>query len=144
MAAHVAAARDAVAEGPRGGRAGAGHMIGMKQMSGSEPIRERPQRTVRVDPRPRGPAAARGRARAQHPRVAVSARKHGIPDADILHAWRNFLRVDEQDYGGESRVIAVGPARDGALLELVLVPADAPTRVIHADNARRSFLARLR
>ncbi len=76
--------------------------------------------------------------------VAVSARKHGIPDADILHAWRNVLRVAEQDYGGESRVIAVGPARDGALLELVLVPDDAPTRVIHADYARRSFLDRLR
>jgi len=76
--------------------------------------------------------------------VAVSARKHGIPDADILHARRNVLRVAEQDYGGESRVIAVGPARDGALLELVLVPDAAPTRVIHADYARRSFLDRLR
>ncbi len=76
--------------------------------------------------------------------VAVSARKHGIPDADILHAWRNVLRVAEQDYGGESRVIAVGPARNGALLELVLVPDDAPNRVIHADCARRSFLNRLR
>jgi len=76
--------------------------------------------------------------------VAVSARKHGIPDADILHAWRNVLRVAEQDYGGESRLIAIGPARDGALLELVLVPDDAPTRVIHADHVRRSFLDRLR
>ncbi len=76
--------------------------------------------------------------------VAVSARKHGIPDADILHAWRNVLRVAEQDYDGESRLIAIGPARDGALLELVLVPDDAPTRVIHADHVRRSFLDRLR
>ena len=76
--------------------------------------------------------------------VAVSARKHGISDADILHAWRNVLRVAEQAYGGESRIIAVGPARNGALLELVLVPADEPTRVIHADYARRSFLDRMR
>ena len=76
--------------------------------------------------------------------VAPSARKHGIADADILHAWRNVLRVAEQDYDGESRVIAIGPARNGALLELVLVPEGAPTRVIHADRARRSFLDRLR
>jgi transposase-like protein len=34
--------------------------------------------------------------------VAASARKHGISDADILHAWRNVLRVAEQDYGGEA------------------------------------------
>lgn len=76
--------------------------------------------------------------------VAAGARKHGIPDANILRAWRNALRVAEQDYCGESRVIAVGPARDGALLELVLVPDDVPTRVIHADQAPRSFLDRLR
>ncbi len=76
--------------------------------------------------------------------VADSARKHGIPDADILHAWRNVLRVAEQDYGGENRIIAVGPARNGALLELVIVPADEPTRIIHADYARRSFLDRMR
>ena len=54
--------------------------------------------------------------------VAASARKHGISDADILHAWRNALRVAEEDYRGESRIIAVGPARNGALLELVVVP----------------------
>ena len=76
--------------------------------------------------------------------VAASARKHGIPDADILHAWRNVLRIAEQDYGGETRIIAVRPARNGALLELAIVPADEPARVIHADYARRSFLDRLR
>lgn len=49
--------------------------------------------------------------------------KHGISGADILHAWRNVLRVAEQDYGGESRIIAVGPARNGALVRLVVVAA---------------------
>jgi len=70
--------------------------------------------------------------------VAVSARKHGIPDADILHAWRNVLRVAEQDHGGESRLIAIGPARDGALLELVLVPDDTG----HPRRPRPPFLPR--
>ncbi len=89
------------------------------------------------------PQPGDGLARSTHGSLsALASTAYRTPT--FLHAWRNFLRVDEQDYGGESRVIAVGPARDGALLELVLVPADAPTRVIHADNARRSFLARLR
>lgn len=73
-----------------------------------------------------------------------SARKHGIADADILHAWRNAIRLSEQDYGGGTRVIAVGPARNGGLLELVAVPSDAPTRIIPADHVRRSFLDQLR
>lgn len=76
--------------------------------------------------------------------IRNSARKHGIADADILHAWRNVFVVAEQDYDGETRLIAIGPARNGAYLELVLVPADGPTRVIHADHARRSFIERLR
>lgn len=42
--------------------------------------------------------------------VIVSARKHGLSDADILHAWRNVMRTVEQDYGGETRLLAIGPA----------------------------------
>lgn len=75
--------------------------------------------------------------------ITASARKHGIADADVLHAWRNVIATAEQEYDGEIRIIAVGPARDGGFLELVLVPADQPTRVIHADRARPSFLSRL-
>jgi len=36
------------------------------------------------------------------------------------------------------------PPATAALLELVLVPTDEPTRVIHADYARRSFIDRMR
>lgn len=63
---------------------------------------------------------------------------------NIQHAWRNVLRIAEQDYDGEARIIAVGPARNGALLEFVLVPVNTPTWVIHADRARRSFLDQMR
>ncbi len=72
-----------------------------------------------------------------------SARKHDVADADMLHAWRNVIATAEQEYDGEIRIIAIGPARDGELLELVLVPALQPTRIIHADSARPSFRARL-
>lgn len=76
--------------------------------------------------------------------VIVSARKHGLSDADILHAWRNVMNTVEQDYDGETRLLAIGPALDGALLELVIVPADHPVRIIHADRLRPKFYDLLR
>lgn len=76
--------------------------------------------------------------------VTASALKHGLAEEDVLHAWRNVLRTVEQDYDGETRLLAIGPARDGALLELVVVPADLPVRVIHADRLRPKFYELLR
>ena len=40
--------------------------------------------------------------------------------------------------GGELRVFIIGADRSGRLLELVLVPADEPQRIIHADVLRPS------
>jgi uncharacterized DUF497 family protein len=71
--------------------------------------------------------------------VRRSALKHGVQRADVLHAWRKVMRTVEQDYAGETRLLAIGPARDGALLELVVVPSDLPVRVIHADWLRPKF-----
>lgn len=70
--------------------------------------------------------------------VAASARKHGIESADIFHALDNAIRYGEQEYDGESRVFVIGPDRSGRLLEIVLVPADQPQRIIHADVLRPS------
>lgn len=72
-------------------------------------------------------------------RIEDSARKHGVADADILHAWRNALRIVEQEYDFETRLLILGPSRDGALLELVAVEADQPSRIIHADYMRSKF-----
>ncbi len=76
--------------------------------------------------------------------IRSSARKHRVSDADILHAWTNALRLVEYDYRGEDRLLVIGPSRSGALLELVAVPVDAPTRIIHADNLRPKFYDYLR
>lgn len=76
--------------------------------------------------------------------IRESARKHGIADADILHAWENALRIVPQEYDYELRLLVLGPARDGALLELVAVEADQPTRIIHADRMRPKYLDYLR
>ncbi len=70
--------------------------------------------------------------------IAESARRHGISVGDIAHAWRNAIRLVEYEHRGEERVLVIGPDERGALLELVAVPAGAPTRIIHADRLRPS------
>ncbi|GMA90323.1 hypothetical protein GCM10025869_08520 [Homoserinibacter gongjuensis] len=72
-------------------------------------------------------------------RIAISARKHGISNADILHAWRNAVRLVEYEYVGEERLLVIGPDTSGSMLELVAVPVGSPTRVIHADRLRAKF-----
>jgi len=71
--------------------------------------------------------------------IRPSARRHGIDDADIQHAWVNAVRLVEYDYEGEDRLLVIGPDRHGRMLELVAVPADQPARVIHADRLRPKF-----
>ena len=66
--------------------------------------------------------------------VATSARKHGVLDADIQHAWDQAIRLVEYEYQGEDRLLVIGPDRHGRLLELVAVPARTPTTIIHADQ----------
>ena len=76
--------------------------------------------------------------------VRDSARKHGIGDADIRHAWHDVLRLVEFEYDGEDRLLAVGPDCHGNLLGLVAVPIGTPTRIIHADRLRPKFYDYLR
>lgn len=71
--------------------------------------------------------------------IADSARKHGIEDDDMLHAIRNPFRYIEQEYKDELRLLILGADRTGRLLEVVVVPADKPQRVIHADRLRPKF-----
>ena len=71
--------------------------------------------------------------------ITSSARKHDIDDDDITHAWENALRYVEYEYDGEERLLVIGPDTSGNLLELVAVPADEPTRIVHADRLRPRF-----
>lgn len=71
--------------------------------------------------------------------IVGSARKHGIPDDDIKHAIQYPLRVVPQDGDYDGRVLIIGPDSTGRLLEVVVVPADDPQRVIHADVLRPKF-----
>jgi hypothetical protein len=75
--------------------------------------------------------------------IKASAPKHGIADDDIRHAWEQALRLIEVEYAGEERLLVIGPARDGSLLELVVMDPDHPDRIIHADALRPKFYAYL-
>jgi hypothetical protein len=73
------------------------------------------------------------------PVIARSARRHGVDDRDMLHAYRNAIDAWVLD---EGLVMLVGPSRSGSsLLEIGLVRADDRTPVIvHAMEARPKFL----
>lgn len=76
--------------------------------------------------------------------ISDSARKHGVDGEDILHAWENAIRYVEYEHDGGERLMVIGADRHGRMLELVAVPADEPTRIIHADRLRPKFYEFLR
>lgn len=76
--------------------------------------------------------------------IRKSVRKHGITTDEIRHALDHALRLIEFEYDGEDRLLVIGDNGHGTLLELVLVPAADPGRVIHADRLRPSLFEYLR
>jgi len=71
--------------------------------------------------------------------IADSARKHGIANADILHALRLPLRTILQG-DDPHRVLVIAADRNGRLLELVVLDPDTEHAVtIHAMPLRRKF-----
>lgn len=70
-------------------------------------------------------------------RIGDPARKHGVADADIWHAIRNTMRKVLLD---DDLVMLIGPAHDGALLEIGVldIEGDDPV-VIHAQPLRPKF-----
>jgi hypothetical protein len=73
------------------------------------------------------------------PFIAGSARKHGVADEDMLHAYRNPIRVWPLD---EDMTVFVGPDRAGRLLEVGVVDSDVGPAIVHAMPARPRFLPR--
>jgi hypothetical protein len=57
-------------------------------------------------------------------RIGEPARRHGIADEDIEHAVRNAIR----QYIESEFAILIGPATDGALLEIGILGIEATTR----------------
>lgn len=67
--------------------------------------------------------------------IHESARKHGVLDEDILHAYDNalaWLGIGEDP----NRYLVAGPNRAGNLLELVVLGTPTVDLVIHAMKLR--------
>ena len=70
------------------------------------------------------------------PVIIASARKHGVNDDDIHHAYNHPVRV----LGLDDLVMLIGPSQTGQLLEIGVSRADGIDFIIHAMPARAKFL----
>jgi len=70
--------------------------------------------------------------------VHDSARRHGIEDADVVHAVDHALAVED---AGEDpdRYLVLGADRAGNLLEVVVLVTDEVQIAIHAMPMRPKF-----
>ncbi|MHB1534151.1 MAG: hypothetical protein ACYC1D_05975 [Acidimicrobiales bacterium] len=70
-------------------------------------------------------------------RIGEPARNHGVADHDIHHAIRNAMRRHDM---GDNLTMLIGPASDGALLEIGVLDFDGDDAVaIHAMALRPKF-----
>ena len=70
------------------------------------------------------------------PVILDSARKHGIEDEDILHVYRNPIRVF--DLGDVAMLI--GADQSGRMLEVGVAEGEGIAFVFHAMPARSKFV----
>lgn len=71
------------------------------------------------------------------PVIAPSARKHGVTDQDMLHAYANPIRVFDLDDG---LTMLVGGGVVGNLYEVGVVEATTGSVIVHAMLARDKLL----
>jgi hypothetical protein len=72
------------------------------------------------------------------PVILTSDRKHGIGDSDMLHGYRNPVRVFDLD----DLIMLVGADEAGRILEIGVATAEAVKFIVHAMAARPRFLRR--
>ncbi len=70
------------------------------------------------------------------PVILASARRHGIDDEDMLHAYRNPIRVFDLD----DLTMLIGPDTATRLLEIGVAEAEGVEFIVHAMAARPKFL----
>lgn len=68
--------------------------------------------------------------------LVAGARKHGIEYEDMLHAYRNPVRV----FRLEDLVMLIGSDPTGRLLEVGVASAEGVEFIVHAMPARQKFL----
>lgn len=72
------------------------------------------------------------------PVIIASARRHGVADEDILHAYRHPIRII--DLPDDDLTMLIGPDHAARLLEVGVSTAEGIEFVIHAMPARNKFL----
>lgn len=70
------------------------------------------------------------------PVVLPSARKHGVTDAEMRHAYRNPIRVFDLD----DLTMLIGSDETGRPLEVSVASAESVDFIVHAMPARPRFL----
>lgn len=75
--------------------------------------------------------------RRDEPLIASSARKHGIADADMIHAFDNPVLVDHIDDGF---TMFIGGDRAGNTLEVGVIDSSGGPIIVHAMAARPHYL----
>lgn len=71
------------------------------------------------------------------PIIAPSALKHGLDDEQILHAYRNPVRVWDL---GDGFTMIVGPNQAAIFIEVGYVEGEQVHVIVHAMHAREKFL----
>ena len=70
------------------------------------------------------------------PVVLASARKHGVTDEDMIHAYQHPIRVLLLD----DLTMLIGPDESATLLEIGVAHAEGIDFIVHAMAARPKFL----
>ncbi len=71
------------------------------------------------------------------PLIIASARKHGLTDDEILHAFNHPISYEDLEDGF---VMIIGPTRSAQLIELGFIDTDHGPVIVHAMTARRKYL----
>ena len=74
---------------------------------------------------------------AQQPHIASSARKHGVVDETILHAFNNPFRTEDLY---EGMTMLIGPDHAGNLYEIGVIGSEEGPVIVHAMPARAKYL----
>ena len=69
--------------------------------------------------------------------IAESARKHGVSDEDMIHAYAHAIRVFELD---EGFTMVIGADRAAIVFEIGVVDGALAPVIVHAMRAREKFL----
>ena len=71
------------------------------------------------------------------PIIAASARRHGVSDEDILHAYSHPMRIFELD---EGLTMIIGANQAAIIYEIGVVDGVPAPVIVHAMKARDRFL----